>query len=82
MNSTPACTPWPAGRKPTPAREHTSYRQWSRLLAERARALDTEDFWAAELQGADPPLGTRRLRPGTDRVGDLGISVTGLPGPT
>ncbi len=24
-------------------------------LTERARALDTEDFWAAELDGADPP---------------------------
>ncbi len=65
-----------AGRKPTPAREHTSYRQWSRLLAERAQALDTEDFWVGELQGADPPLGARRLRPQTDRVGDLAISIS------
>jgi mycobactin peptide synthetase MbtF len=65
-----------AGRKPTPAREHTSYRQWSRLLAERAQALNTEDFWAAELRGADPPLGARRLRPETDRVGDLAISIS------
>ncbi len=65
-----------AGRKPTPAREHTTYRQWSRLLAERARALDTEDFWAAELQSADPPLGTRRLRPETDRVDDLVIGIS------
>ncbi len=65
-----------AGRKPAPAREHTSYRQWSRLLAERARALDTEDFWAAELQGADPPLGARRLRPETDRVGDVAITIS------
>lgn len=64
------------GRKPTPAREQTSYRQWSRLLAERAAALDTEDFWAAELQGADPPLGARRLRPKTDRVGDVAISIS------
>jgi mycobactin peptide synthetase MbtF len=64
-----------AGRKPTPAREHTSYRQWSRLLAERAASLDTEDFWAAELRGADPPLGARRLRQ-TDRVGDLAISIS------
>ena len=65
-----------AGREPTPVREHTSYRQWSRLLGERARALDTEDFWAAELRGADPPLGARRVRPQTDRVGDLAISVS------
>jgi mycobactin peptide synthetase MbtF len=65
-----------AGRKPAPAREHTSYRQWSRLLAERARTLDTEDFWAAELRGADPTLGARRVRPETDRVGDLAISIS------
>jgi len=65
-----------SGRKPTPAREHTSYRQWSRLLTQRAAALETEDFWIGELQGADPPLGTRRLRPQTDRVGDLAISIS------
>jgi mycobactin peptide synthetase MbtF len=65
-----------AGRAPTPAREHTTYRQWSRLLAERAKTLDTEAFWAAELRGADPPLGARRLRPRTDRAGDLAISIT------
>jgi mycobactin peptide synthetase MbtF len=65
-----------AGCQPTLAREHTSYRQWSRLLAERAAALDTEDFWAAELRGADPPLGTRRLRPDSDRAGDLAISIS------
>ncbi|MDT5145448.1 MAG: mycobactin peptide synthetase MbtF, partial [Mycobacterium sp.] len=64
-----------AGRTPTPAREHTSYRRWSRLLTERAGALATEGFWAGELEGADPPLGTRRVRPVTDRAGDLAISV-------
>jgi mycobactin peptide synthetase MbtF len=64
-----------AGRMPARTREHTSYRRWSRLLTERAQALDTEDFWAAELHGDDPPLGARRLRPQTDRVGDQAISV-------
>ncbi len=65
-----------AGRAPTPAREHTTYREWSRLLAERARALDTAHFWATELRGADPPLGARRLRGETDRVGDLAITIS------
>ncbi|OBI89705.1 non-ribosomal peptide synthetase [Mycobacterium sp. 1245805.9] len=65
-----------AGRTPTPAREHTTYRQWSRLLAERAKTLTTEAFWAAELRGDDPPLGARRLRPQTDRAGDLAITVS------
>jgi mycobactin peptide synthetase MbtF len=65
-----------AGRRPTPAREHTSYRRWSQLLIERAEALDSENFWSAELQGADPTLGARRLRPQTDRVRDLTISIS------
>ncbi|MGA7052192.1 MAG: amino acid adenylation domain-containing protein, partial [Mycobacterium sp.] len=64
-----------AGRPPAPTREHTNYRQWSRLLVERAKVLDTEDFWVAELDGADPPLGTRRVRPQTDRVGQMAISI-------
>ncbi|OBI13824.1 non-ribosomal peptide synthetase [Mycobacterium sp. E2327] len=65
-----------AGRAPVPVREHTTYRQWSRLLAERAKTLTTEAFWATELRGADPPLGGRRLRPQTDRAGDLAVSVS------
>jgi mycobactin peptide synthetase MbtF len=65
-----------AGRKPTPSREHTTYRQWSRLLTERAKTLTTEAFWAGELRGSDPPLGARRLRPETDRAGDLAVSVS------
>ena len=65
-----------AGRPPAPAREHTTYRQWSRLLVARAQALTSGDFWLAELQGADPPLGARRLRPQTDRVGDVAISIS------
>jgi mycobactin peptide synthetase MbtF len=65
-----------AGRNPAPAREHTSYRRWSRLLAERAKSLDTGDFWASELRGDDPPLGSRRLEPKTDRVGDVAISIS------
>lgn len=65
-----------AGRAPSPARENTSYRQWSRLLAQRAKALDSVDFWVAELEGADPPLGARRVAPQTDRVGELAITMS------
>lgn len=64
-----------SGRAPAPVREHTSYRRWSRLLSARAHTLDTADFWAAQLEGEDPPLGARRLRPGTDRVGDVAVSM-------
>ncbi|BCI54092.1 non-ribosomal peptide synthetase [Mycolicibacterium litorale] len=64
-----------AGRTPVPAREHTTYRQWSGQLHARAQALDTADFWAAQLDGADPDLGTRRVRPDSDRARDLSVSV-------
>ncbi len=65
-----------SGMDPLPTTEHTSYRRWSRLLAERAAQLDTCDFWAAQLEGADPVLGTRRLRPETDRVGDVVVTMS------
>lgn len=64
-----------SGRDPSPIREHTSYRRWSRLLHERAYALDTADFWAAQLDGTDPVLGARRVRPQTDRAGDVAVSM-------
>ncbi|WP_307789355.1 amino acid adenylation domain-containing protein [Mycolicibacterium baixiangningiae] len=64
-----------AGRAPVPTREHTTYRRWSALLHERAQRLDTADFWAAQLDGADPELGERRIRPDTDRACDLAVSV-------
>ncbi|RAV12810.1 non-ribosomal peptide synthetase [Mycolicibacterium sp. GF69] len=64
-----------SGRDPSPTREHSSYRRWSGLLGERAETLDTADFWAAQLDGADPPLGSRRLDPQTDRVGDVVVSM-------
>ncbi|MGV0794568.1 amino acid adenylation domain-containing protein [Mycolicibacterium sp. XJ1819] len=65
-----------AGRSPVPALEHTSYRRWSRLLAERVESLDTVDFWAAQLDGADPQLGSRRVRPGHDRIGDVVVTMS------
>ncbi|ULE35801.1 amino acid adenylation domain-containing protein [Mycobacterium sp. IDR2000157661] len=65
-----------SGRDPVSTPEHTGYRRWSRLLAERAETLDTCDFWAAQLDGDDPALGARRLRPGTDRVGDVVVSMS------
>ena len=65
-----------AGRRPAPAREHTTYRRWSALLHERAHALDTCDHWAAHLAGEDPDLGARRVRPDTDRAGDLVVTVS------
>ncbi|WNG80208.1 non-ribosomal peptide synthetase [Mycobacterium sp. ITM-2016-00316] len=65
-----------AGRTPAAVREHTSLRQWSLMLGERALKLDTCDFWAGQLDGADPDIGTRRVRPDTDRAGDVVVSMS------
>ena len=65
-----------AGHRPAPVREHTSLRQWSRLLAERALKLDTCDFWERQLAGADPDLGSRRVRPDSDRAADAVVSMS------
>ena len=56
--------------------ERVSYRRWAHALAQRATELDTADFWLAQLAGADPDLGDRRIRLGQDRFGDLTITVT------
>jgi mycobactin peptide synthetase MbtF len=65
-----------AGRTPAVVREHTTLRQWSRLLAERALKLDTCEFWERQLTGADPEIGTRRVRPDTDRAADAVVSMS------
>ena len=64
-----------AGMTPAPVREHTSYRRWVQAMAERAEALDSEPYWAAQLVGDDPDLGRRRLRPERDRAGDLLVAT-------
>ncbi|MGK2902802.1 MAG: amino acid adenylation domain-containing protein [Mycobacterium sp.] len=65
-----------AGRAPAVVREHTSLRQWSLLLAERALKLDTCEFWERQLTGADPEVGTRRVVPDTDRAADVVVSMS------
>jgi mycobactin peptide synthetase MbtF len=56
--------------------ERVSYRRWANALAARATDLDTVDFWLAQVDGEDPALGARRLRPGVDRFDDLVITMT------
>ncbi|CAN5718096.1 mycobactin non-ribosomal peptide synthetase MbtF [soil metagenome] len=67
-----------AGLAPVATVEHTSYRRWAAVLADRAAAVDSADFWVAQLDGPDPALGARRLRPDTDRAADqqVGFSST------
>jgi mycobactin peptide synthetase MbtF len=63
-----------AGGHRAPAfREHTSYRRWARVLTERAKTLDTVPFWCSQLDGDDPDLGARRVRPDRDRARDLSV---------
>lgn len=50
-------------------REHTPFRDWSRLLEDRAaksEVLAQRDFWAAQSEGPDPAIGTRHPDPRTD----------------
>ncbi|WP_166905373.1 non-ribosomal peptide synthetase [Mycobacterium sp. DL440] len=65
-----------SGRTPLPVREHTSLRQWSRLLSERAATLDTCDFWERQFEGGDPEIGARRVDPSADRMADVTIKMT------
>lgn len=65
-----------AGRRPAAVREHTSLRAWARLLGERALKLDTCEFWERQLAGADPDIGTRRVRPDADRAADVVVSMS------
>jgi mycobactin peptide synthetase MbtF len=67
-----------AGKTPAPVREHTSYRRWVHALIERAEFLDSEPYWVSQLEGDDPDLGERRLRPDSDRAGGLLVATAML----
>ncbi|BBY76493.1 non-ribosomal peptide synthetase [Mycolicibacterium parafortuitum] len=64
-----------SGRAPTATVEHTSFRRWSHALRQRAETLGDVDFWASQLDGDDPALGTRRVQPQTDSAGALAVTV-------
>ena len=76
-----------AGREPAPPREHTTYRQWSQRLRQRAAVLDTVGFWSEQLDGDDPVLKTwMKVFPGTvkpladfEKREDLRQRFTGSP---
>jgi mycobactin peptide synthetase MbtF len=67
-----------AGKTPAPVREHTSYRRWVHALISRAESLDSEPYWVSQLEGDDPDLGRRRIRPESDRAGGLLVATTML----
>ncbi|WP_439676217.1 amino acid adenylation domain-containing protein [Embleya sp. MST-111070] len=76
-----------AGRAPALDPVGTSYRSWSKLLAEQARTQVRGPelaLWQGILAGPDPLVGTHRLDPATDVYGtrrtlrlELGPDVTG-----
>ncbi|WP_330233071.1 amino acid adenylation domain-containing protein [Nocardia sp. NBC_00508] len=58
-----------AGRTPTAAVEHTGYRQWARLLNERAGTAEVSaqrDYWMRQVSAPDPVLGARMPDPRSD----------------
>ncbi|MFG3230072.1 condensation domain-containing protein, partial [Kitasatospora sp. NPDC048194] len=81
------CTALADGRAPALDPVGTSYRAWSRLLAEQARTQHRGAelaLWQSVLDGPDPLVGTRRLDPAVDVYGtrrtlrlELGPEVTG-----
>ncbi|MGW7086042.1 amino acid adenylation domain-containing protein [Streptomyces sp. NPDC054871] len=82
-----ACQALAGGRTPAPDPVGTSYRGWSRLLAEQARTQIRGSelaLWQDILDGPDPLVGTRRLDPDQDVYGtrrtlrlELGPDITG-----
>ncbi|MBL7520201.1 amino acid adenylation domain-containing protein, partial [Frankia sp. CNm7] len=58
--------------------ELTSYRRYGELAHRRARTDEVADqvpYWAAELAGAEWPLGSRRTDPARDRAADLRVAT-------
>jgi mycobactin peptide synthetase MbtF len=58
-----------AGRTPTHEVEYTPYREWTRLLEQRSHTDDVSGqraYWAAQLAGPDPVLGSRLPDPTRD----------------
>ena len=58
-----------AGRTPALAAEFTTYRHWTRMLAERSHSRELDEqlgYWARQLEAPDPPLGVRRPDPSRD----------------
>lgn len=67
------------GTSPSVPAELTDYRAWSDHVAARAdspEVLAQEAYWAAEVAGEDPAIGTRRPEPSTDTWASLRSAVT------
>ncbi|WP_078311765.1 MULTISPECIES: non-ribosomal peptide synthetase [unclassified Mycobacterium] len=71
-----------SGGVPKAPMEFTSYRRWSQLMQQRASSEDVSrqrDYWATQVSGADPELGSRHADPVRDTWGTL--QTTAVPTP-
>ncbi|MBH0777629.1 non-ribosomal peptide synthetase [Nocardia bovistercoris] len=71
-----------AGAVPKVLSEPTSYREWSRLLRQRAGEPEVRAqraYWAAQVRDADPAIGTRKPDPATDTWSSLRVTAATTP---
>lgn len=71
-----------SGGVPKAPMEFTSYRRWSQLMQQRASTEDVlrqRDYWAVQVSGPDPELGSRHADPARDSWGTL--QTTAVPTP-
>ncbi|WP_039795493.1 non-ribosomal peptide synthetase [Nocardia araoensis] len=74
-----------AGGTPTPAVEHTGYREWARLLRERAdtAAVSAQrDYWTRQVAAPDPVLGARLPDPTSDTWASYRVHPVPTPAAT
>ncbi|GAB4583139.1 amino acid adenylation domain-containing protein [Nocardia sp. IFM 10818] len=79
---TDAWTQLESGRQPVALPESTSYREFSRLMWQRAAApevLAQRDYWSAQLAAADPAVGHRIPDPRTDTWSSLRVATAVTP---
>ncbi|MFE6862850.1 amino acid adenylation domain-containing protein [Nocardia sp. NPDC057668] len=70
------------GDAPRPLPEVTAYREFARLMGERAHdpAVSAQrDYWASQLRGPDPALGARIPDPRTDTWSTLRVATAHTP---
>ncbi|TDZ89573.1 non-ribosomal peptide synthetase [Mycobacteroides salmoniphilum] len=71
-----------SGGVPKAPMEFTSYRRWSQLMQQRVSSEDVSrqrDYWATQVSGADPELGSRHADPVRDTWGTLKNSAVPTP---
>ncbi len=71
-----------AGGAPKAPVEYTSYRRWSELMAERAGSSEVHaqhGYWADQISGDDPELGTRRPDQSRDTWATMQTTVAMTP---